>query len=210
MSDENTIELNRRRVLGGVVTIGAAAAAAGAGTFAAFSDTESSNGNSIQAGTLDLQSATGASFPTSNIIPGWNGTPSIETTYNSSSTVDPVDVEATLGLDENDLASTPTDSDQSELTAVEFAQKIEVNSATLGDGASSVDLTDGVSAQTTGHPNSQSYIDLSQITGTYSLTGVDAGDTVAIDLDLTMPEAVGNAAQGDGVDIDVTFVANQP
>lgn len=56
MSDESdsTIELNRRRVLAGLGTIGVASAGAGAGTFALFSDTETSSGNTVQAGTLDL------------------------------------------------------------------------------------------------------------------------------------------------------------
>ncbi|WP_153952195.1 TasA family protein [Halosegnis longus] len=56
MSDESdsTIELNRRRVLAGLGTIGVASAGAGAGTFALFSDTEESTGNSVTAGTLNL------------------------------------------------------------------------------------------------------------------------------------------------------------
>ncbi len=48
------IELTRRRVLGGLVTVGGASAAAGAGTFAFFSDTEDSTGNTIEAASLNL------------------------------------------------------------------------------------------------------------------------------------------------------------
>lgn len=56
MSDDNswTAEVTRRRMLGGVLTVGAASSAAGAGTVALFSDKESSTGNTVQAGTLDL------------------------------------------------------------------------------------------------------------------------------------------------------------
>lgn len=54
MSDRS-ITLTRRRVLGGVVTVGGASAAAGAGSMAFFTDTEESTGNSIKAGTLDLK-----------------------------------------------------------------------------------------------------------------------------------------------------------
>lgn len=54
------LELSRRRLLGGLGTIGLASAGAGLGTSAYFNDTESFVGNSIQAGTLDLEvSATG-------------------------------------------------------------------------------------------------------------------------------------------------------
>lgn len=47
-------EVTRRRVLGGVATFGAASAATGAGTVAFFQDTETSSGNTIKVGTLDL------------------------------------------------------------------------------------------------------------------------------------------------------------
>ena len=66
MSDDNsgsTIELNRRRVLGALGVVGAASAGAGAGTFALFSDTETSSGNSVQAGTLDLEVDSGSTLP---------------------------------------------------------------------------------------------------------------------------------------------------
>ena len=66
MSDDDsgsTIELNRRRVLAGLGTIGLASAGAGAGTMALFSDTETSSGNAVQAGTLDLsEGVTSESF----------------------------------------------------------------------------------------------------------------------------------------------------
>ncbi|GAA0457353.1 SipW-dependent-type signal peptide-containing protein [Halococcus dombrowskii] len=55
MADDNDKSpLTRRRVLGGMATVGAAGAV-GAGTWAAFSDQETSSGNSVQAGTLDLE-----------------------------------------------------------------------------------------------------------------------------------------------------------
>lgn len=55
MSDDyDGTRLTRRRLLGGVATIGAAAAIGGVGTIAHFRDEESSTGNSVQAGTFDL------------------------------------------------------------------------------------------------------------------------------------------------------------
>jgi len=85
MSDDNsgsTIELNRRRVLGALGTIGVASAGAGAGTFALFSDTETSSGNSVQAGTLDLTDGDGGSVSTtisdSDLVPGSTGTLSFQ------------------------------------------------------------------------------------------------------------------------------------
>lgn len=49
------LDLTRRRVLGGLGTIGVAGAAAGMGTSAYLNDTESFEDNTITAGTLDMQ-----------------------------------------------------------------------------------------------------------------------------------------------------------
>jgi predicted ribosomally synthesized peptide with SipW-like signal peptide len=54
MSDQN-IELTRRKILGSVGAVGAAGAAAGLGTSALFSDTESFESNTLAAGELDLK-----------------------------------------------------------------------------------------------------------------------------------------------------------
>lgn len=54
MADEK-FELTRRKALAGLGTIGAASAGAGLGTSAYFNDTESFEGNSLQAGELDIE-----------------------------------------------------------------------------------------------------------------------------------------------------------
>ncbi|WP_134668766.1 TasA family protein [Halorussus marinus] len=59
--DKSRFELTRRRLLGGLATTGVAAGGAGAGTWAYFSDTESSDGNSVQAGTMNLDLQNGGS-----------------------------------------------------------------------------------------------------------------------------------------------------
>lgn len=76
MSNNNGFDLTRRRILGGVATVGAASAAAGAGTMALFSDTESSSGNTVQAGTLDLEvgSSDSLGIDVSGKAPGWSDT----------------------------------------------------------------------------------------------------------------------------------------
>lgn len=77
MSDNDSkIRLTRRRALGGLAAAGAASAAAGAGTMALFSDTETSSGNTVQAGTLDLEVGNSSSLniDVSGKKPGWNGT----------------------------------------------------------------------------------------------------------------------------------------
>jgi predicted ribosomally synthesized peptide with SipW-like signal peptide len=54
MTDDKKYELSRRKALLGLGTIGAAGAAAGLGTSALFTDTETFENNSITAGTLDM------------------------------------------------------------------------------------------------------------------------------------------------------------
>ena len=55
MSDNNGLNISRRRALAGIGAIGVASAGAGVGTSAYFSDTESFENNSITAGELDLK-----------------------------------------------------------------------------------------------------------------------------------------------------------
>ncbi|ELZ86119.1 hypothetical protein C453_09888 [Haloferax elongans ATCC BAA-1513] len=104
MSSKDTIELSRRKVLGGLAVIGVASATAGAGTIAALNDTETSNGNSIYAGTLDLKIGSPGSFGDSNvtlldaqgIVPGQSGSGMVHLKNdNSSSTGGAVDVRIT-------------------------------------------------------------------------------------------------------------------
>jgi len=73
--DNSGFDLSRRKVLGGVLTVGAASAATGAGTMALFSDSEESNNNSVQAGTLDLTVGgnNSSTLSVSNIAPGDSG-----------------------------------------------------------------------------------------------------------------------------------------
>ena len=73
----NGTTLTRRRVLGGLATVGAGSAAAGAGTMAYFSDSESSADNQVTAGTLDLTVDGGDAdvsfFTETNVAPGDTG-----------------------------------------------------------------------------------------------------------------------------------------
>ncbi|WP_227015628.1 SipW-dependent-type signal peptide-containing protein [Haloarcula sp. JP-L23] len=55
MTNDNIIELSRRKVLAGIGTVGVASAGAGLGTTAFFSDEETFEGNTLTAGKLDLK-----------------------------------------------------------------------------------------------------------------------------------------------------------
>ncbi len=64
-----------KKTLLSVLIVGVVATVAGAGTWAAFSDTETSNGNTFTAGTLDLVVGGGASLPfaVENVYPTATG-----------------------------------------------------------------------------------------------------------------------------------------
>lgn len=127
MSDDNSssIELNRRRVLGALGTVGVASAGAGAGTFALFSDTESSTGNSVQAGTLDLTAGTTQSFNGSatNLSPG-SSTNTVQIELNNAGSVSGDHVELSVDYSQND-GSEPTDGSLSQNVSAEtFAERL--------------------------------------------------------------------------------------
>ncbi|ELZ98934.1 hypothetical protein C440_01220 [Haloferax mucosum ATCC BAA-1512] len=106
MTDDNTIELSRRKVLGGLALIGVASATAGAGTIAALNDTENSNGNQIYAGRMDLRIDGGDSSVTlidtgsNSIVPGDSGIGCVTlTNSNGSNVAGAVDVRITRVAD---------------------------------------------------------------------------------------------------------------
>lgn len=72
-NQNSTVKLSRRRLLTGVATAGVATTATGAGTFAALNDTESSEDNTVQAGTLDLNLANGGAEYWWDVGPGEPG-----------------------------------------------------------------------------------------------------------------------------------------
>lgn len=78
-----------RKTLLALLGILLVAALAGAGTFAAFSDTEQSTGNTFTAGTLDLKindSDQNVAFTVSNVKPGDSGT--ITYTFKNAGSID--------------------------------------------------------------------------------------------------------------------------
>jgi len=204
MSEDNTIELNRRRVLGGVVTIGAAAAAAGAGTFAFFNDSESSNNNTITAGTLDLTGTTDGEISVSNLAPSESvSPPPVSATYDSSSSIDPAEGDVSFSLAEP--SSEPTEpSNSTNQSASAFAGQLNVNTAELRrNGSQETDLTTS--------PQSVSTVaDLGGVSVDAGFGSLSPGDNIDFNLEATFASGAGNQYQADGVQIDVTFTAEQP
>lgn len=199
------IELSRRRVLGGIATVGVASAAAGAGTFAFFNDTETSSSNTVEAGTLDLTGSTDGQIDVSGIVPGesvpTNGTTIIQATYDSGSSVDPAEVDFSAALSEPAESTEPSES--TDQTALDFASKLNVSVANLVVNGSQVkDLTSTHSVTTVA--------DLAGISIDAAFGGVSPSNTLGLELAFTFDSTTGNAYQADGVSIQTMLTAQQP
>lgn len=202
MSDNNS-KLNRRRLLVGLIIIGIAAAGAGAGTVAYFSDTEQSAENTIVAGTLDLSKVTTASSNVTNIAPGdqvpTSGTMSFATTYQSTDSIgENINVNISVATSHPAPGVEPAEPDHSiNVSATQYAQQLNVTSAVVTVGGTTDDVT-------------ASYNTLADLSGS-SLTGysVAPGETVSLDLSLEFNKNAGNDYQADGVNMTVTFDGDQ-
>lgn len=136
MSDE-TIEINRRRVLGGIVAIGGAAAAAGAGTSAYFFDEETSSGNTIEAGELNLGDLSEDTFTLGPLYPGSADTLQVTSDYTGNTSNVVLDVGFAVANDSNDLASA-----------------LQVTTASVSADGASAPVSSGSLADITGaHPD---------------------------------------------------------
>ena len=195
MSDDNsssTIELNRRRVLGALGTIGVASAGAGAGTFALFSDTESSSGNSVQAGTLNLTAdgndgAATTTLDVTGAAPGESGTET--TTLRNTGNIDGylnVTVDAVSSA-ENGLSEPERDAGDSSTgsNSGELAEYVNLNLGFADDfGAGNVLAMENVQF----NPN--------------TLLGDGPKD---LEVEWEIDEDAGNVIQSDSVTIDFTI-----
>lgn len=185
--------------------MGVASAVAGAGTFAYLSDTESSTGNEITAGVLNLDSVATGQISVTNVAPGdsipGSGSNIIQATYDADSTIDAeVDLDVTLS-EPSEPAEPPDSSDE---TVASFAGQLNLDTANVThNGSQVIDLT----------TSPQSLSTVADLAGTVidaAVPTVAPGDTVGLELAITFDSGAGNAYQADGVLIDAGFVAQQP
>lgn len=180
--------------------MGAASAAAGAGTFAVFSDTESSSGNSVSAGTLNLQAGandpTNYSFTVSNLAPGGaaqSSTVTLQNTGNLSGTLD-----VGVAVTDSDGATPESESG----TADDISTQIEI---TLTYGGTSITNDVQTQISDSGDPLLLSELGGNTVTLDSSMTGSESNDlTISYAL-----QDVGNEYQGDMSSVDLTFTLTQ-
>jgi predicted ribosomally synthesized peptide with SipW-like signal peptide len=199
MSDR-TIELSRRRVLGGIATLGGASAAAGAGTMAYFSDAGTSE-NEVIAGTLTLDFGGSGTFTfTSSLAP-------TETTSDQVTLVNGGTISGSLDVDvavtQSDAGTNPTP----DMSETEVAQNLEITRleyggvdvrpqiSTSNSPPTLQDLRTNEHGDSSGTPND--LVDLP-----------DPGAGTVFDVEFRLKN-VSDDYQGDGVAVDFTFHLNQ-
>lgn len=190
-----------KKILLSLMMVGVVAAAAGAGTFAYFSDTESSNGNTMTAGTLDLNIEGGDSAVTtlsvSDVGPGDSGTAS-SSISNTGSIDGYVDVEVgsvnnTEGANPESETDTSGDGEMGGIATATIYVDDDGNLSTTGDQTQ-------VASGTLNSIQSQDYeVD-------HSLT---AGGSSNLVIDWDVPTSMGNEAQGDAASFDATAKLDQ-
>lgn len=180
-------------MLGGLITLGGAAAAAGAGTFALFSDTESSTGNTLSAGTLNLTIDTNDGTPTTtvnitDIEPGASGTAAstLENTGNLAGSVDVV-----YGTATNNEGSNP---------------EPEGDTGSPGDLGSLLEVTVSVGGTQLRSGTFDAVFDGTEDNANVAL---GPGSTAQLTVDWSLPSSVGNDVQGDECIADMTVQLNQ-
>lgn len=187
-------------MLGGIATVGAAGASAGAGTMAYFSDTESSSNNTIQAGTLELSFGGDGSFDMSATLePGQSVVGSV-TLVNDGTVPGSIDVSA--DYTENDAGTNNKD-----MTADEVAKVLNVLMLEY-DGTDEL----GQVSDVDGDGNKTVY-DLAnndvESDGDDVVDLPDPGGGKTFTVELEVDSGAGNDYQDDGIDITFTFDLNQ-
>lgn len=222
MSDEvGRFGLTRRRLLGGVATIGAAAAGAGAGTAAYFQDTASSDGNDLRAGTLDLDvyDGTTLSWSLSNVAPGDGqiGRLEVNLANEGSLTADHLEIDVVnTGYEDadGDLASDDDGPESDTLIgAAGMAAYVRVTQITYVDTDSNlIDLAAPLT-----DVNGNGYLDLEDIADPANEGVLDdldpptpnAETVTEFLIDVTADASMPNRYQGDVLITEITFSLHQ-
>jgi|GEM_PF-2188060 len=202
---DRDITLTRRQLLGGALTLGAASAASGAGTFAFFSDTETATG-SITAGSLDLSiENTDGDVTNGDGSLSFLNAPSIEPGSTGSGAVTLKNVGSLDGYltlrtvqltnAENGYSEDEPEDDNGE---GELADLLSVDVSMSGSNGDKT-FCSGVSLASFFVPDD-----------TYSLDyELAAGDSATFTVDWELPSEVGNEVQGDSIGLELVFGLHQ-
>ncbi|RDZ62681.1 hypothetical protein C5B90_16095 [Haloferax sp. Atlit-12N] len=199
-----TLTLTRRRFLGGLFTISAGSAAAGVGTYSAFSDTERADA-SFGVGTLDL-SVDGDDeqltfLEESGLAPGDSGTASV-TLRNRGSLTGFLDIDV-LGVtdDENGQSEPPSQNDP-RVGDGELAQVLEIRAW--------LEAPDGSKTFLCGSSDYATLDSIFVADETFDLDyELESGESVEFYIAWRLPSSAGNEVASDIAGVDLRFALDQ-
>lgn len=172
----------------------------GIGTWAYFSDVETSTGNVLTAGTLDLKTndvdGVSQTLLATNMAPGETIGPETITLKNSGS-VAGATLDLAFSYVENDGSPNPTN-----MSADATAAKVEL--ITLNYGGSTL-LASVSDTNTNGYRDIQDLKD----TNLSGLSGIGASATKDFEIAVKLRAATGNDFQADGITLTMNFTLNQ-
>jgi spore coat-associated protein N len=184
----------------------------GAGTYAYFSDTESSTNNSLTAGTLDLNidgdDVAVTTFTASDVAPGESGTGN-STLDNVGSISGELDIATSAVANSAGSGGTEYEGGSGELGAnAQIAVYLDVDQSGTWNAGDIGLLSDGT---TYSFPTVLNYDEIDE----YASEDWDAVETMAatasddIVVNWQVPTGAGNDIQGDTVSFDITFTLEQ-
>ena len=180
-----------KKILVSMMVIGLVAAFAGAGLYAYFSDTETSTGNTFQAGTLDLKvdgnddPNVPVYFNVSNVKPGDSG--SVDIVLSNVGSIDGV-----AYLNFTNVIDDPGETPEPEPTPDngELSENLYIKIFVDGE-----EVAEGY---------------LSELAGTAIWLGtIEAGGSLTVTIEWSIPEDVGNEIMGDIVTFNIVFGLKQ-
>ncbi len=188
-----------KKILGLAVAIVLFFGMASIGTWAYFSDIETSQSNTLAAGTLDLKTndADGVSqtLYVTDMAPGVIEN-AVTISLNNTGSVNATSLDLSFSYINTDGAPNPTP-----MTADQTAAMIEVT--TLDYGGSSI-----LGAVTDFQPNG--WVDIQDLTAGLTLAGIDAASSKVFDISVRLRAGAGSVDyQADGITVTMTFVLNQ-
>ncbi len=170
---------------------------AGIGTLAYFSDIETSTGNTLAAGTLDLK--TGGTDGVSGTLVATDMAPGVivgpaTIVLNNIGSVAGSSLDLSFSYVETDGTPNPID-----MTADQTAAMIEVTTLNYG-GSILGSVADG---------NGNGWVDIEDLTAGLALAGIGAGSNQVFQIAVRLRAGTSGDYQADGITITMTFVLNQ-
>jgi predicted ribosomally synthesized peptide with SipW-like signal peptide len=187
-----------KKILLSILVLGTVAVVAGAGTWAAFSDTETSTGNTFTAGTLDLilgSSIDAGSVPIDSVYPSASGTRKWTITNGGS-------LDGLLSIGSSTLAladHTPAGVDTPKDSTLDTAVTVQVILDEDQDGV--LDAGELLYSGTLGG--------LQTALAAHSAISMPAHDVDDLIISWSVLPAADNGIQGDTATFDLTFTLNQ-